>query len=37
MHELNGDLMVCSWGDTLNAERPEHVLDSPERIRDALE
>ena len=36
MHDLNGDLMICSWGDTLNAERPEHVLDSPERIRDAL-
>ena len=36
MHNLSGDLMICSWGDTLNAERPEHVLDSPERIRDAL-
>ena len=36
MHKLKGDLLLCSWGDTLNAEREEWVLNTPERIRDAL-
>ncbi len=36
MHEMKGDLLLCSWGDTLQAEREEHRLNTPERIRDAL-
>ena len=36
MHDVKGDLMMCSWGDTLVSEREEHRLNTPERIRDAL-
>ena len=36
MHAMKGDLLLCSWGDTLHAEREEHRLNTPERIRDAL-
>ena len=36
MHDVTGDLLMCSWGDTLDAVREEHRLDTPERIRDQL-
>ena len=36
MHDVTGDLLMCSWGDTLDAVREEHRLNTPERIRDQL-
>ena len=36
MHDVIGDLLMCSWGDTLDAVREEHRLNTPERIRDQL-
>ncbi len=33
---MKGDLLLCSWGDTLQAEREEYRLNTPERIRDAF-
>ena len=36
MHDVTGDLLMCSWGDTLDAEREEHRLNTADRIRDQL-
>ena len=36
MHDVKGDWLMCSWGDTLNAEREGHRLNPAECIRDAF-
>ena len=36
MRDVKGDLFLCSWGDTLQAEREDLRLNSAGRIRDAL-
>ena len=36
MQDIKGDILMCSWGDTLHAERDEERLNTAERIHDQI-